>query len=176
MALRLPTVSAKGLLDVTPELLHKLKVKAILLDVDNTLSHHDSQVPFDGAVAWAAQMEQAGFRLIIVSNNSQERVAPFAAQFHLPFIWKAHKPLPVGYKKAAQQLGVKFRESVIVGDQVYTDVIGANVLGMKSILLEPAEPEDGFSFRVRRHFEVSVRKKAKEKGLYWEKQKGDSTV
>lgn len=178
MALRLPTVSTKGLLDITPALLRKMGVKAILLDVDNTLSHHGSQVPFDGSVEWVRQMRQEGFQLIIVSNNTQERITPFAAQFDLPFIWRACKPLPIGYWKAARKLGVRFREAVIVGDQVFTDVVGANLLGMQSILLEPAEEEHGWSFRVRRHFEVAVRKKAKVRGLYWDggTAKGDQTV
>lgn len=178
MALRLPTVSAKGLLDVTPALLEKLGVKAILLDVDNTLSHHDSQEPFDGSIEWTKQMAQAGYRLMIVSNNTKERITPFAQQFGLPFIWRACKPLPIGYWKAARKLGVKFRESVIVGDQVFTDVVGANLLGMRSILLEPAEEEHGWSFRIRRHFEIAVRKKAKEKGRYWagEPERGAGTL
>lgn len=166
MALRLPTVSTKGLLDITPELLRKMKVKAILLDVDNTLSHHGSQTPFDGAVEWTKQMQAEGFKLIIVSNNTRERITPFAKLFDLPFIWRACKPLPIGYQKAAKRLGVKFKEAVIVGDQVFTDIIGANALGMKSILLEPAEEEHGWSFRVRRNLEVSVRAKAKKKGIY----------
>lgn len=178
MALRLPTVSAKGLLDITPALLRELGVKAILLDVDNTLSHHGSQEPFDGSVAWTRRMRQEGFQLIIVSNNTRERITPFAERFGLPFIWRACKPLPIGYWKAARKLGVRFRESVIVGDQVFTDVVGANLLGMRSVLLEPAEEEHGWSFRVRRHFEKAVRKKAKARGLYrpGNQEKGDQTV
>lgn len=166
MALRLPTVSTKGLLDITPDLLRKMKVKAILLDVDNTLSHHDSQIPFDGAIAWTKQMQAEGFQCIIVSNNTQERITPFAKIFDLPFIWRACKPLPIGYQKAAKRLGVKCKESVIIGDQVFTDIIGANLIGMKSILLEPAEEEHGWSFRIRRNLEVAVRQKAKDKGIY----------
>ena len=63
-------------------------------------------------------------------------------------------------------MGVRCSEAVIVGDQVFTDIIGANLIGMRSILLEPAEEEHGWSFRVRRKLEVSVRNKVKEKGLY----------
>ena len=166
MALRLPTAAAKGLLEITPSFLRTLGVKAILLDVDNTLSHHGSQTPFDGSIEWVRQMEQEGFSLIIVSNNTKERITPFAAQFGLPFIWRACKPIPIGYQKAAKQLGVRCSEAVIVGDQVFTDIIGANLIGMRSILLEPAEEEHGWSFRVRRKLEVSVRNKVKEKGLY----------
>lgn len=164
MALLLPTIAVPHLLDITPALLRKLGAKAVLLDVDNTLSHHGAPEPFDGAIEWTKEMTKAGFRLIIVSNNTRERIAPFAAKFGLPFIWRACKPLPIGYQKASKQLGVSHREAVIVGDQVFTDVVGANLCGMRSILVEPAEEEHGWSFRVRRNLEKSVRRRTKEKG------------
>lgn len=166
MAIQLPTAAAKRLLDISPAMLRAMKVKAILLDVDNTLSHHDARKPFDGVVAWTHRMREEGFALMIVSNNTKERIAPFAAQFDLPFLWRACKPLPIGYLKASKQLGVSHRETVIIGDQVYTDIVGANCIGMQSILVEPAEHEDGWSFAVRRHFEKSVRRRMKAKGLY----------
>ena len=166
MALQLPTLATKRLLDITPELLHTMQVRAILLDVDNTLSHHGSQTPFAGSIQWVNEMREAGFQLIIVSNNTQARITPFAGQFDLPFIWRACKPLPIGYVKAAKRLGVRHRETVIIGDQVYTDVVGANLIGMRSILVEPVEEEHGWSFRVRRHFERKVRRKLRSRGLY----------
>lgn len=166
MALCMPTIATKSILDISPELLREMGVTAILLDVDNTLSHHGSQTPFEGSIEWVRTMEQAGFRCIIVSNNTQARITPFARQYGLPFIWRACKPLPIGYWKACKKLGVKPKQAVIVGDQVYTDIVGANAIGMPSILLEPAELEHGWSFRVRRRLEVSVRKRVKEKGRY----------
>lgn len=175
MAIRMPTLATKNLLDVTPEMLQKLRVKAVLLDIDNTLSHHDAPIPFDGVVNWTKEITASGFQLMIVSNNTKERVTPFAAKFGLPFVWRACKPLPIGYWKAAKALGVRHRETVIIGDQIYTDVVGANCIGMRSILVEPAEHEDGWSFKVRRFFEVSVRKRAREKGLYAESEREKGT-
>ena len=179
MALQLPTMAAKHLLDITPELLRTMGVKAVLLDVDNTLSHHGAPVPFAGTIPWVEQMKNAGFRLMIVSNNTERRIAPFAGQFGLPFIWRACKPLPIGYWKAAKRLGVRHRETVIIGDQIYTDVVGANLIGMRSVLVEPAEEEHGWSFRVRRHFEKSVRRKIQSRGLYYTPEasgKGETTT
>ena len=69
MAIRMPTLSTKHLLDVTPEMLHKLRVTAVLLDIDNTLSHHDAPIPFDGVVDWTKKMTAAGFQLMIVGKQ-----------------------------------------------------------------------------------------------------------
>ncbi len=163
MALRYPTRMLHRITDVSPELLAQMKVRAVLLDVDDTLSAHGSQIPYPGSVEWAQELVDRGFQLIILSNNTKDRVAPFAKQYGLPFLTFAAKPLPVGYLRAARRLGVKPRECVIVGDQVFTDVLGANLCGMQSILLDPITLQDSFSFRVRRKWEKPVRRKMTEK-------------
>lgn len=163
MALRYPTRMLHRITDISPELLKKMKVRAVLLDVDDTLSAHGSQMPYPGSVEWAAELVRQGFRLIILSNNTKDRVAPFAGKYGLPFLTFAAKPLPIGYLRAARRLGVKPRECVIVGDQVFTDVLGANLCGMQSILLDPITRQEAFSFRVRRKWEVPVRRKMAQK-------------
>ena len=87
-----------------------MKVRALLLDVDNTLSEPESQTPFPGTIEWAQAMQKAGIALVILSNNYRERVAPFAAQYELPFEPFAMKPLPIGYRKAMKHLGVRASE------------------------------------------------------------------
>ena len=131
----------------------------MLLDVDNTLSEPESQTPFPRTIEWAQAMQKAGIALVILSNNYRERVAPFAAQYELPFEPFAMKPLPIGYRKAMKHLGVRASECAAVGDQVYTDIIGANLCGMKSILLDPVVLEEQRSFRVRRKWEQKIRAK-----------------
>lgn len=154
-----PTAIKERVTDVTPDFIKSLGVRALLLDVDNTLATYTSHQPIPGAVEWARQMEAAGFRLIIISNNFEERVKPFADMFGLDFLSFAIKPLPIGYLRAAGKLGVKRRDCVIIGDQIFTDVVGANLCGMKSVLLTPIEPEEGFTFKARRYFERDLRKK-----------------
>ena len=106
MALRYPTKLFHRITDITPELLAEMNARALLLDVDNTLSRHGEQTPYPGAVEWVERMRKAGYRLVILSNNTHERVQPFAAQFGLEFITFAMKPLPVGYLRAARQLKI----------------------------------------------------------------------
>ncbi len=159
MALFRPTAVKRNIFDLTPEFLSGLGARALLLDVDNTIATYTSHEPVSGAVEWAQSMVDAGFRVIIVSNNFKKRVSAFAAQFGLDWISFAMKPLPFGYLKACSRSGVRRGECAIVGDQIFTDVVGANLCGMKSVLLTPIEPEEGFTFRVRRHFEKGLREK-----------------
>lgn len=141
MALFYPTVYRRRITDVTAEDLHRLGARAVLLDVDNTLTTHDAP-DLDIAVRqWLTDMQNEGFLLIIVSNNSAERVEPFAQSIGLPFIAHGRKPLPTGYRAAATALGIPLRECIAIGDQIFTDVMGANLAKISSVLLEPIQPE-----------------------------------
>lgn len=159
MGLLRPTAMRAKVTELTPEFFEKLGVSALLLDVDNTIATYTSHTPIEGAVEWARDMVERGFRVIIVSNNYKKRVGPFAQKFGLDFISFAIKPLPFGYLRAQSRLGVKRKECAIVGDQIFTDVVGANLCGMRSVLLTPIEPEEGVSFRVRRFLERGLREK-----------------
>lgn len=161
MSIFRPTSIVERITDVTPSMLREMGVKAVLLDVDNTLTSYQSHEPVEGAVEWTHQMSTEGFQLLIVSNNYQSRVEPFAAKFGIGFITFAMKPLPFGYIKAKRLLKMKASDCVIIGDQVFTDITGANMSGMKSILLSPVERENGTLFRLRRHLEKPIREKYK---------------
>ena len=159
MKLFLPTRSAAGVAQITPELLCGLRVRALLVDVDNTLAVPDSQTPLPGAPEWARRMRSAGFLLILMSNNSEARVKPFADKIGFPFCPRSGKPLPAGFLRAAGLLGAERAECCVVGDQVFTDVLGANLAGMKSILLQPAVRETAPLFSLKRALEVPIRKR-----------------
>lgn len=102
MAVFKPTGTLHCVTELTPELLKALNVHMIVLDVDNTMSPHGSQTPFPGVQAWAQSVTASGVKLIVVSNNYKKRVAPFAAQFNLPFVSFACKPFPLGYLRAKE--------------------------------------------------------------------------
>ncbi len=161
MAFFRPTALRERVTDVTPELLSALGVRALLLDVDNTIASYSSHEPVPGAVEWVKEMEKSGFQVLIVSNNYKRRVSAFAARFGVDFISFACKPFPFGYLRASRALRVRPRECAIVGDQIFTDIVGANLCGMRSVLLTPIEPEDGVTFRLRRSLERPLRQKMK---------------
>lgn len=165
MALFLPTAAVDKVTDITPELIYRMGGSALLLDVDNTLALHGSQIPFPGTVEWAGRIRAAGIQVIIMSNNFEKRVAPFAARYGLPFLSLSLKPLPLAYLRAIHRLGVKRSQAVTVGDQIFTDVFGANLARVKSVLLSPVEEESSFSFVVRRALERPIRRRIKKSGL-----------
>ena len=143
MALFYPTIRKPRITDITPQDLQALGVKGLLLDVDNTLTRYKSQELTPAVAAWLSDMQQQGFALTVVSNGLPGRVRPFAQKIGLRCIAFACKPSPFGYWRGARRLGLKRRECAIVGDQMFTDVVGANLCGMRSIMLDPIELEQG---------------------------------
>ncbi len=141
MALFYPTLYCRRITDVTVEQLRCLGVDGILLDVDNTLTTHDNPELEPAVTAWLATVKEAGFSMMILSNNRAPRVAPFADKIGLPFHARAKKPLPGGYRAAAAAMGLAPGRCAVIGDQLFTDILGANLAGMPCVLLEPIQPE-----------------------------------
>lgn len=141
MSLFYPTMYRRRVTDVTLADLRRLGAGAILLDIDNTLTTHDAPDLSPEVAAWLERMRGAGIAMTVVSNNREERVRPFAEKIGLHFQARAGKPLSRGYRAAAARLSCSPAECVAVGDQIFTDILGANLAGMPSILLEPIQPE-----------------------------------
>lgn len=156
-----PDIKLHGITDITVELLNKYDIKALLLDVDNTMSTHHGTILTDGLMEWISNMQQNGIKLMVLSNSKRFRIEPFASRIGLPFISLGCKPLPTGYLRGVKALGEKRKNVAIVGDQIFTDILGGNILGVKSILLTPIKLEDGWSFKVRRRLEKKLYKRYK---------------
>ncbi len=152
MSLFFPALYRRRITDVTVADLHRLGAVGLLLDIDNTLTAHDDPTISSEVAAWLKMVQQAGFRPVIVSNNRAERVSPFADRVELPYRAKAAKPLPDGYRSASQMLGIPSKKCVAIGDQIFTDVVGANLAGMPCILLEPILPETQQKFIIFKRF------------------------
>lgn len=152
------TVYLRKITEITPEDLKSKGITALMLDVDNTLSTHHGTVLVDGLWEWLDTMHQNGIKLIVVSNSKFKRIKPFAEKIGLDFISLACKPLPFGYLKAIKRLGAERKDVAIVGDQLFTDIIGANMLRIKSVLVRPVKLESGWSFKVRRYLERQILK------------------
>ncbi len=156
MTLFLPRKRFRRITDITYDYLVQNNIKALILDVDNTLSTHHSQTPLEGVDNWLRDMEAKGIKLLILSNSKKRRVAPFANLLKLDFLSLGCKPLPHGLIRAKRRLGFKANETAMVGDQIFTDMIGANICGLHTILLEPIKFEDGKSFKIRRRLEKGL--------------------
>ena len=127
--------------------------KVIISDLDNTLISWDSKKDTKELNRWLKKMKRAGFDIIVVSNNSEERVEEFCKQLNLQYVADAKKPLTHGFKKALSKLNRKPEEAIILGDQVLTDVFGAKSLGVMSVLVKPISKTDAFKTRINRFFE-----------------------
>ncbi len=153
-----PDIKLDRITDITPQLLNKFSVKALLLDVDNTMSTHHGMVLTDGLMQWINDMQKNGIKLCILSNSKKKRVEPFAKKIGLDFISLGLKPLPSGFIRGAKRVNEERRNIAIVGDQIFTDTLGGNLSGLKTVLLTPIKPESSLRFRFKRKLERLVYK------------------
>lgn len=158
-----PDYMARSILDITPAFLREKKINAILLDVDNTLAVHGKPEPAPGIIEWLKTMKDAGFAMMIVSNNTRKRVAPFADELDLSYTYWSLKPLPRGIRKACKKLKVRPAETAIIGDQILTDIVGGNLGRLTTILVEPFVKETSLLFRLKRGWERRYIKRYKKR-------------
>ncbi len=159
MSLLKPTVALRYVTDITLDLLRELGTDAILLDVDNTLAPPTSKIPYEGVQEWIDTVKAGGIHIVICSNNYKKRIKPFSDSVGLDCVAMSLKPFPFGFNRAKRKLKEKPQSVLVVGDQIYTDVLGANLAGMKSILLLPRSEEHGWTIKLRRRMERNKRKK-----------------
>lgn len=148
-----PNIKLDKITDISVDLLNKYNINALILDVDNTLSTHHGQVLTDGLEDWLAIMRENDIKLTILSNSTTKRLDPFAKKIGLDYISLGLKPLPFGYLRALSALGTKKKNTAIVGDQIFTDTLGGNLIGINTILLTPIKPETSLRFKMKRRVE-----------------------
>ncbi len=148
-----PTYVLKSVTDISLEYLNEKNINGLILDLDNTLTTHNNPQPADKVTDWISDMKNNGIKMMIVSNNRAERVIPFAQNLGLDFVPNGRKPLATGFIKAQQLMAIPFSEIAIVGDQIFTDVLGANLKRVRTIYVHPIELESGFFFKIKRFLE-----------------------
>ena len=162
MALFYPNIYKNRITDITVTDLHTWGVKGLLLDVDNTLTTHGSQELSDEVRDWLEEMKNAGIRMTVVSNSWEWRVAPFAKKIGLRHTSLSCKPSPFGFMRGVRRLGLKKSECLAIGDQVFTDIIGANLYGIRSVQVMPILLEEGKPFlKLKRRIERKLYEKRK---------------
>lgn len=129
---------------------------SVLMDVDNTILTRDThEVPRDVG-AWLAHARSAGVSFCLVSNNWHHGVYDLADRLELPIVAKAVKPLPPAFLAALRKIDARRSSTVVIGDQLVTDVLGAHFLGMKAYLLQPLVEQDLPHTLLLRNFERLV--------------------
>ena len=139
--------------DVTPEFLASVGVRALLVDIDNTLAPYEQPEPDDGHRAWLAAMAAAGIRVALISNNDRERVERFNATLGLPASWKSGKPFGRVMKRYLREWGVDRKEAAVLGDQLLTDALAAHLLGLRAIIVPPIRDKKTAFVRFKRYLE-----------------------
>jgi HAD superfamily phosphatase (TIGR01668 family) len=157
----LPDHYAARLPDISLDALTAAGVTGMILDLDNTLVEYTEREPAREYQQWVAQAKERGLRLVMVSNNFSERVKHVGALLDIPTVHGALKPLPQGLLRALALLGTAKETTVVVGDQLFTDVLGAKLAGLQSILIEPLADRDFALTRVLRFCERIVLRRAR---------------
>lgn len=128
---------------------YKKGYRGILFDIDNTLVPHNAPAN-EQAVQLMKQLKAIGFQICLVSNNKEPRVAAFNEKLQVNYIYKAGKPKRAGYQKAMCLLGTDTSNTLFVGDQLFTDLWGANNSGITSILVKPIDKKEEIQIVLKR--------------------------
>ena len=133
----LPQVQTPKLTDITAEHLRSWGVKLLMLDFDNTIVPYTTTVPTAEMEAWLREMNSLpDIRLCIVSNSHNDRVPKFCAERGMEVITHAKKPFSKGINQCLEKYGTDPKDAALVGDQIFTDTLGANCTGVTSILVK----------------------------------------
>jgi HAD superfamily phosphatase (TIGR01668 family) len=139
---------------VSIDWLRELGVRCVLLDRDNTCVPRDTKVAPPEVLAWIDAVQEAGIATCVVSNNFHSRqVEASARELHSPCVHHAMKPAPFAVRIALRKMGVKPDEALLIGDQVYTDVVAGNLAGLRTVLVHPQSTTDLWYTHILRVFE-----------------------
>lgn len=169
----LPDLHVESIYHIDLEALKKQGVKGIITDLDNTLIEWDRPEATPELAQWLKKLKDEGFKVVIVSNNNESRVSKFSDPLDLPFIHRARKPFHLSFKKAKEIMGLAPHEVVVIGDQLFTDILGGNRLDLYTILVIPVAQTDGFFTRINRQLEKLALNSMRKRGMItWEDPKG----
>jgi hypothetical protein len=147
---------ADTLPEVPLDLLTEAGVRGIVVDLDNTVCAYHQPELAPGVAEWVSAARDRGFALVLVSNNFSERVGAIGAKLGIPVVPNALKPLPFAFLRALKVLGTPRRATIVIGDQLFTDVLGAKLLGMRTVLTKPLVERDFPLTRVLRFLERTI--------------------
>jgi HAD superfamily phosphatase (TIGR01668 family) len=154
-----PTFYAPTLFEVTPEFFQRQHIQYVCCDLDNTLAPFDEMTPRPKVKQWVKTLIDAGLTFLIISNNDEQRVQPFASLLGVDYLAKTGKPFKDKLLIFLKQKGYPKDKVMIIGDQLLTDVWLANRLGMKSLFTEKLVPYDHWPTRPNRLLESLLKRR-----------------
>lgn len=154
-----PTYYFEDTTAISPEFLKNAGAKVILVDIDNTLVTYGEPVPNEKSLKWLKDLKEADLKVCLISNNTTKRVSTFAANLDIFYIANASKPFPNCVKRAMKKFSVTLDDLIIIGDQIYTDILCACFTGIKSILVKPLPYKENLFFKIKRGNEKPIIKR-----------------
>ncbi len=151
-----PNLYETSIYEIDLEKLKAIGIKGFIFDVDNTIVPYDTPVPDERVKAWFEKIHEMGFVSYIASNNNKGRVEHFAKDLGVGFMPKAQKPLTKNLKQICSNMGILANETAMVGDQLFTDMLGGNMAGMFTILIEQISLSEGKFIKFKRIFERMI--------------------
>jgi HAD superfamily phosphatase (TIGR01668 family) len=151
-----PARYAPSIVDIDVDTLHADGFAGVIVDLDNTLVGYRALVPNDRIAPWIAAAQRRGLRIIMVTNNATPWARSVAHDLGIPCIPNARKPLPAGFRRALALLALPPAAVVVVGDQLFTDVLGAKLCGLAAILVDPLARNDPPNTRALRALERRI--------------------
>lgn len=151
-----PDMYVDSLLDIPLDELQGKNIKAFILDLDNTITEWNSNYIREEIAAWFKTILDQGFKACILSNNGQQRVVQVAQSLGIPFISRAQKPRRGAFRRAVELMGVQPEETAVIGDQIFTDVLGGNRAGLFTILVVPIARREFVGTKFSRAMEYFV--------------------
>ena len=132
----LPSVITDAVTDILPQWLKSKGIRLLMLDFDNTIVPYTTNIPTEQVDAWLKEMVASDILVCVVSNSKRDRVRNFCAEYGIECITHAKKPFSKGIRQCLQTYGIAPAQAALVGDQIYTDTLGANGCGVMSILVK----------------------------------------
>ncbi|SEK29837.1 hypothetical protein SAMN04488700_2268 [Carnobacterium iners] len=173
-----PTWMIDAIYHLTPEQLKKQHIKAVLTDLDNTLIAWNNPDGTQELIEWIQVMKDAGIPVIVLSNNSAPRVKKVAQILDLEYVSRAIKPTVIGFKKAEAKLNLPKEDILMVGDQIMTDIWGANLAGIRTVLVKPIIDSDAWNTKLNRYMELHIMNYLikKDPNMRWRKSLHDERI
>ena len=147
--------------EASADFLREIGVRGIVLDVDNTLEPYENPLPGEHVRAWLSDLKEAGISAAIVSNNGGERINLFNSELNLPAYYKAKKPFKKNVLNAMKDMGTDKSNTILMGDQVFTDVWAAHNTGIRAILVPPIKDKTDIFTKFKRLLEKPILKRYK---------------
>ncbi|MGE5559295.1 MAG: YqeG family HAD IIIA-type phosphatase [Bacillota bacterium] len=160
-----PRSRAESIFHLDVDGLKDIGIRGLIFDLDNTLVEWGGMEIKPELSEWILDMKRNGFKMCIVSNGLKDRVAHFARELDIPAVAKAIKPRKHPFKKALEIMGTLPDQTAVIGDQIFTDILGGNRMDLYTILTHPISKEEFVSTKAVRRLEKFVLKRLKKKGI-----------